>query len=313
MATTSANWAEAMLPIVREIYTLSGEKEKDYIAEICGRSTSKLQSERTLGIGGRTYMKEWNDAGRTAAGAYQDTEKGHYNTYTHKKFVDAAAIERDWIDDNQYDKIYREIRGLRRNGHNTQQYHFSELFNTAWAGESSALGSLLLADGKPLASTAHTYNSAGSGGTFSNSNTSLALSGPNLEAVRTAILTTWKDDKNNLLNLNPDDFLLLVPTALRETALVIAGSDGKPNTTDNNINVWKGSIDVVEWPRLTDTTAWFVIVKPQARDLCHWYDRRALDISDHVDFNSEQALYKIIGRWSFGSDAPPAWVYCAKG
>ena len=309
MATTSARWAEAMLPIIREIYTLSGGKEKDFIAEICGRETSKLQSERTMGIGGRTYMKEWNEVGRTAAGAYQDTEKGHYNTFTHKKYVDAAAIERDWIDDQQYEKIHREIRGLRKNGTNTQQHHFASMFNNAWSGAAAHL----LTDGFPLAYTAHTYNADGTGGTFSNSNTSLALSAPNLETIRTTIQTTWKDDKGNLLNLDPDDFLLLVPSALRETALVIANSDGKPNTTDNNINVWKGSIDVIEWPRLTDATAYFVIVKPQARDLCHWYDRRALDISDHVDFNSEQALYKIVGRWSFGSDCPPAWVYCAKG
>lgn len=309
MATVSANWAEAMLPIIREVYTLAAGTEKDYIAEIVGREKSTLQSERTLGVGGAGLMKEWNSVGRTAAGAFQDVEKGWETTYIHKKYVDARAIERDWMDDKQYAKIAREVRNLRRGGYNTQQYHFAEFLNSAVSGASSYFGKLTLADGYPLGYDKHTYNEAGTGGTFCNLATSTLLSADNLESIRTKIITEWKDDKGNLLNIDPDDFLLVVPTALRKTALVIADSDREPDTTDNNVNVWKGAIDVLEMPRLTSPTTWFIVVKSRAGDLCHWYDRRPLGLSNTVDFLSEQIWSKLIGRWSLGSDCPPAWIY----
>uniref|UniRef100_A0A6M3IEP6 Putative capsid protein n=1 Tax=viral metagenome TaxID=1070528 RepID=A0A6M3IEP6_9ZZZZ len=301
----SENWAQAMLPTLREIYRLGADKEKDYIAAICGRKSSKLQRETTLGIGARGLMKKWNDVGRTTP--YADTEKGHETTYIHEKYVDGASIDRDWVEDNQYDKIEREVRNLRREGHNTQQHHFASMFNNAF----SAIAGYTLADGKPLASATHTYNAAGTGGAFSNY-AALALNSDNLETVRTAVVTGWKDDQGNLLNTDAGDLMLLVPTALRKTALVIADSDGEPDIADNNVNVWKGSIDVMECPRLTDTTSWFVIVKNAARDLCHWYDRRPLGFSSTVHFDTEAALYRIIGRWSYGSDCPPAWVYCCR-
>ena len=310
MAIVSANWSEAMLPIIGEIYTLAGGKEKDYIGEITGRSRSTLQSERTLGVGGAGYMKEWNDAGRTAAGAFQDVDKGWETIYTHKKYVDARAIERDWMDDKQYEKIATEVRNLRRGGYTTQQYHFAEFLNSAVSGASGYFGSMLLADGFPLAYTAHTYNAAGTGGTFRNLRTGTALTADNLEARRTEILTEWKDDKGNLLNIDPDDFLLVVPSALRKTALVIADSDHEPDTTDNNVNVWNGAIKVLEMPRLTSAVTWFIVIRSKAKELCHWYDRRNLDLSNTVDFLSEQIWSKIIGRWSLGSDCAPAWLYC---
>lgn len=302
----SDNWAEAMLPTLREVYELSGGKERDYIAEICGRSTSTLQYEQTLGIGSIGLMDNWDDVGRTTS--YEDVEKGHKTTYTHDKFVKAVTIERDWVDDNQYTKIANIIKDVRRSGHNTQQHQFAALFNNAWNADSD----YALADGYSLAYDSHTYNSAGTGGTFDNNATSTALTADNLEAIRTKILTDWKDDKGNLLNIDPEDLILLVPTALRKTALVIADSDGEPDVSDNNVNVWKGAIDVIEWPRLTSTTAWFVIVRSQARKLCHWYDRRPISFSSNIDWDTEAARYRIIGRWSKGSDCPPAWVYCCK-
>ncbi len=308
MAIVSANWAEAMLPIIDEVYTLEAGKEQDFIKELIGRSPSTLQSERTLGVGGTPLMKKWNDAGGTAAGAFQDVRKGYYTTYTHEKWVDARAIERDWYDDKQYERIYNEVRDLRSGGYKTQQAHFAAFLNSAVSGAHAYFGDMTLADGFPLAYTAHLYNSASAGGTFSNLSTSTALTPDNLETVRTTILTSWKDDQGQPLNIDPNDLVLVVPSAYRKMALTIADSDNEPETTDNNVNVWKGSIDVVEMPRLT-SGRWMVISRSQAKKLCHWYDRRNLDLSNTVDWLSEQIWSKNVGRWSLGSDCAPAWIY----
>jgi len=32
-----------------------------------------------------------------------------------------------------------------------------------------------------------------------------------------------------------------------------------------------------------------------------WFDRRKADFADEVDFDSEMAKYRVVGRWSFGA------------
>ena len=127
-----------------------------------------------------------------------------------------------------------------------------------------------------------------------------ALNATNLEAARTA-MKGWKDDKGNLLAIEPR--LLIVPPALRKAALVIADSTGEPDISDNNINVWKGSVDVIEFDFLTSSTAWFLADPERLKAFLHWYDRRIAKLEmDKEQFNSEVGAYKVVARLSAGFD-----------
>ncbi|OPX93988.1 MAG: Mu-like prophage major head subunit gpT [Pelotomaculum sp. PtaB.Bin104] len=99
----------------------------------------------------------------------------------------------------------------------------------------------IVADGKPIASAAHT--SAGYDGTQSNLHT-LELSEENLETVCQAMFDL-KDSNGDPANLQPDT--LVVPTALRKKGLEIIGGEGKVDTADNNPNIYHGSMRLIVW------------------------------------------------------------------
>ncbi len=113
----------------------------------------------------------------------------------------------------------------------------------------------------------------------------------------------WTDDKGNLMAINPDT--LIVPSALRKAALVIADSDKEPDTADNNVNIWRGSLNVIEWDFLTNPKAWFMVDMERMKNFLNWYDRRIAKLEiDKQNFDTEVGKYKVVNRFSFGWDDP---------
>ncbi len=136
------------------------------------------------------------------------------------------------------------------------------------------------------------------------------LNATNLEKARNA-MKAWTDDKSNLLAVNPDT--LIVPSNLRKAAQVVADTDKEPDTTDNNINIWKGSVDVVEFDFLTDPNAWFLVDSERMAAFLHWYDRRVAKLEqDKENFNSEVSAYKVVNRFSRGWD-DWSWIIGSTG
>ena len=120
----------------------------------------------------------------------------------------------------------------------------------------------------------------------------------------------WTDDKGNLLAINPDT--LIVPPALRKAALVIADSDKEPDSIENNVNIWKGSVNVIEFPFLKNPTAWFLVDMSRMKNYLNWFDRRKAKLEkDKLDFDTEVAKYKVVARFSFGWD-DASFVFGAK-
>lgn len=284
---TSANWGEILLPGLRRIFNQHLENKKDYIPVLYNREDSTKAQEFNLGTGNLGLMEAWNQA---TGVAYEDISKGFKATYTHQKLSKGIKIERELWDDEMYGEMRKRVRSLAQTVYNTRQYHAAKPFND---GFSTFLGP----DGKALFATDHP-KAPSSGSVQSNVGTD-TLTAANLEKVRTA-MKGWTDDKNNLLGINPD--LLIVPPALRKTALVIADSDKEPDGQLNNVNVWKGSITVIEFDFLTDANNWFVADTSRMKNFLNWYDRRKAKIEMEKEFDTEEAKYKTVGRWSYGID-----------
>lgn len=279
MTMASANWAELMEPGLKAIFNRHMKKLPDYRKQLFSVQTSTKQVETTLGTGNLGVMDEWSASGNQVS--YEDVNKGFKQTYTHSKFSKGLQLERELVDDDQYSEITKRTNLLAQAVYYTYQTKAASVFNNAFSG--SYLGS----DSKPLCSDSHPV-SPGSATTYDNNGT-LALNADNLETVRTAMMA-WKDDKGNLLAVNPDT--ILVPPALRKAALVIADSDGEPDVSDNNVNVWKGSLKVIECPFLTDSNAWFVMDSMRQKAFLRWFDRRIPQLErqkDKEDFDTEVA------------------------
>lgn len=295
----SENWQELMLPILRRIFDKHKKKLKDFVPVIYNVETSTKALEQHMGIGSLGLMTPWDESGRQVA--YEDIHKGFLATYRHKKYSKGLEIERELPEDDQYGEIKKRVRILTRTAYYTRQFYaasvFNNAFNVTYPGP----------DKVALCSTAHPYSPTNSA-TFGNYGdpdslgTALKLNADNVEKVRNAMME-WKDDKANLLGITPDT--LLVPPRLRKPAMVIADTDKEPDTSDNNVNIWHGSLDVIEWPFLTDATAWFMVDRERMKDYLNWFDRRTAKLQqDKEVFDSEVGKYKVVNRFSFGWDEP---------
>lgn len=296
----SDGWDELMLPGLRTILNKHLKKKKDYVGELYSVDKSTKQAEYNLGTGSLGIMDEWDASNKQVS--YEDVNKGYKTTYMHKKYSKGLTLERELVEDDQYGEIKKRVRLLSQSVYYTRQFYgaltFNEAFNSTFAGP----------DGVALCSASHP-NSPVDSTTQSNIGTG-KLNATNLEAARTA-MKGWRDDKGNLLAVNPDT--LIVPSALRKPALVIADSSGEPDVTDNNINVWKGSVNVIEFDFLNDINSWFLVDKERMAAFLHWYDRRIAKLEmDKENFNSEVGAYKVVARFSKGFDEW-SWIYGSTG
>ena len=288
MAIVSDNWAELLTPGLRGIFGQHQKQMKDYIADIFNVEPSSKAFEKFLGTGELGIMDEW-----TGSVSYEDFEKGFPATFTHKKYSKGMQLERELVDDDQYAEIKARTKKLSRVTYYTRQIHGASVFNNAFAAGYPG------PDGKALCASDH-LKVPGSVATFSNLG-ALELTADNVETTRTNALA-WTDDKANKILTQLDT--LVVPSALRKKALIIAETDEEPDTTEHGVNVWKGNLKVIEWPFLTDANAWFMLDSARAKEELLWFDRRKPDFSNQVDFDTEIAKYKVIGRWSFGWLSP---------
>ena len=286
----SDNWDELMLPGLRTIFNQQIKKSKDFVGELFTVEKSTKQAEFNQGIGSLGMMDEWGASKNQVS--YEDVNKGYKASYVHRKYSKGLTLERELVEDDQYGEIKKRVRLLTQSVYFTRQYYgallFNEAFNATYAGP----------DAVALCSASHPYSPVNAA-VQSNAGTAV-LNATNLETARTAMMG-WKDDKGNLLVVEPD--LLIVPPALRKAALVIADSTGEPDVSDNNVNIWHGSVDVVEYKFLTSSTAWFLADKTRMNAFLHWYDRRIAKLEmDRENFNSEVGAYKVVNRFSYGHD-----------
>jgi hypothetical protein len=293
----SDNWGDFLLPILRRIFDKHLKPMKDFLPVLYNVENSKKAQEFTHGVGSMGLMDEWEASGRQVS--YETVHPGFKATYTHMKFSKGLPIERELLDDALYPEVKKQVRKLADSKYYTYQYHVFRPFNECL--------SFIGPDKVPLASTEHPlgpYNST----TWSNYGTGLTLNATNVELVRNR-MKEWKDDKGNLLLINPDT--LLVPKSLRKPALVVADTDKEPDTAENNVNIWKGSVNVIEGDFLTNSNMWFFIDMNRMKQFLTWFNRRIPVLQqDKENFDTEVSRYKLVGRWSYGFD-DPSFVYVA--
>ena len=150
-------------------------------------------------------------------------------------------------------------------------------------------------DGLPWFDGAHTLSGASS--TYSNINTSLALTEANLETVLTAMRSTNAvDERGDRIVVRPTH--LIVPPALIFTANKILQSVQLPGSPNNDINPLQGALIPVSWRALTDTasaSAYWVI---QAQRGLRVYDSGVPILRQYEHMNGD---ISIIAEFQFGA------------
>lgn len=133
-----------------------------------------------------------------------------------------------------------------------------DVFNYAFTAQSSLPSNIFgYGDGKPMCSTLHPRKDGGSAQSNASA-TGVTFTDDNVEIGRIALLRA-KDDRGKPISGGSGKLILLVPEELAKAAKVLAQTDRKIETANNNINVYDGIFTVVVSKLLTSSTAWFLI------------------------------------------------------
>lgn len=162
-------------------------------------------------------------------------------------------------------------------------------------------------DGVILASSAHPTRAG------NQSNVPVTPADLSEAALEQAIIdiTNFTDDRGLRIMVQPEK--LIIPVSLQFTAERILKSQLRSASADNDINAVKnmGLInDVLVNPYLTSQSAWFV--KTDVPDGMIFFNRKDMEIDSDNDFDTENAKFKGIMRFSQGwSDF--RGLYCVNG
>ena len=220
---------------------------------------------------------------------YQRLERGYEVEYVPDAYVSGFQVEREMYDDNQYDFVFSSANEMGTAFGRRTRKDAASVFNNAFAAGTTGY------DAVPLCSASHP-RSRTDATTVSNTLTTALTS----DSLETAITTMqgFDDDNGEYIVILPDT--LVVPIALRKTALEIAGSEYTPENANMTRNVYDGAMQVIVDPYLTSTTAWFVVDSTMSRKYLKWYNRVMPEFGSTEDFDSFIYKYRGYQRYSFG-------------
>ena len=285
MAVNRGSFADLLTPGFRQIFDDKYSETPMVMDKLYHMNTSAKDTEKDSAVTG------FGLAVQTSEGApidYEDPIQMYDTTYTHLKYTKGFKITKEMYDDDLYGIMNKRPAALGKAMRRTAEDLASKVFINAFS--TSYLG----ADGLPLCSTKH--NRADGGTVQSNAHTSgITLTETNLETGLLA-MRGQKDDKGMKIDVYPDK--ILVPPALRKTAHLIIDSPMRSGTADNDMNVYKGSLDIIDWIYLTSTTAWFLIDSSEHE--LNWFWRERPQFKSDELFDTEYAVYKSTMRLSRG-------------
>jgi len=298
MAMTRAQFISLLTEGLREVFFNQYKEPAPIYSQIFDVQSSKKYQEVLMSVSGLGMLAPKAESEPIT---YEDITEGYNKTFTHSAFAKGIRISRELMDDELYGTMKNMAKALAQAGKRRVEYDHAYVFNNA-TGTGYTGG-----DGLALLSTSHTLAGV-PGTTWSNYSASTDLSITSLQTAFTA-MRRMKDDKGQLIMLTPAT--LLIPPELEMTAYEILESNGKPYTADNEVNFFKGKLNVVVWPYITDTNCWFVLCnKSELAPVS--YNRVPMDVSRDTDFETDDLKIKAYTRYSLGW-LDPRFVYGSMG
>jgi hypothetical protein len=255
--------------------------KKSLIPEMFDMISSDNAYEAIGEIVGSPTFREWK-----GQFTYGDVQEGNSKVFTPIVWEAGRAFDRFTLSNAKLIDLKNQVDKFTTAGLRLREQICAGFFNNATSTSFTVNGRTITnttADGQALASASHT----GVVYTTAQDNTGTdTLTEANLESAIQAIFA-YKDDDGNECNLQPDT--LVVPTALRQTAIELIGGPGKVNTANNNPNIFHGSMKLIVWPYFKKASTatghpWFVMDSEAAKQSMKFINR--LESGDMVDIQS---------------------------
>ena len=295
MASVRPQWPDILDPAFRKVWGDEIRQLPQMGLTIFNVDTSVKNIEKDTSATGLSKAVQLSEG---QALVYEDPVEGFNVTYTHRKFGAATSVSQELYEDDQFGVIFRRARDLANEKIRTNEQIAADIFNYGFTTGGGGYAPFTGPDALALFSTAHTREDGGA--TQSNSITG-DLNEENLENVLVSMRQTL-DGKGQGMLIEPDT--LLVPPALEKEAYILLNSQGRVGTANNDINPYKGRLDIKCWNYLSaafggSDTAWFVYDR-KVHQLT-WFNRsdRGIEGPDW-DFDTKTARWSEIWRLSNG-------------
>ncbi len=308
MTIARANFPDLLDPAFRKIYT-DAEKELPYMyTQIFNVVNSTKNLEKDSSVSGLGTLIEKPEG---AAITYEDILQGYDVTYTHKTFGLGTIITKEMMDDDQFNVIRRRASNLAISVNRSIELTAADVLNGGFTAGGAGKAKFITGyDTKALFATDHPRSD---GGTAISNTTTADLAEDSLETALIAMRST-KDDKGQMMLVRPDT--LVVPPALEKEARILLETTGRVGSAINDINVFKGRLDLKVWDYLGtgnangSDTQWFILDSKSHKLM--WFWRQRPNLENETDFDTKNIKYSVDARWSCGfSD----WrgIYGSKG
>jgi phage major head subunit gpT-like protein len=295
MASLRSQWPDILDPTFRTIYGNEVKQLPTKYADIFNTFTSKKNIEKDSSASGLSRLVQ---RAENAAITYEDEAQGYDVTYTHLTFSGGTSVSREMWEDDQFSVMQRKPQNLARAMVYTKEQFGADIFNYGFTSGGGGSATFTAGDAVALFSSAHPRTD---GGTNQSNTITSDLAEDSLESVLVAMRGTL-DDKGQPQLIQPDT--LLVPPALEKEAMILLNSTGRVGTANNDVNPYKGKLNLVVWDFLGASnggsdTAWFVLDKSFHQ--INWYNRTDHGIEGpFTDFDTKNAKWSVDARWSAG-------------
>ena len=228
-------------------------------------------------------------------------DKSYTTSVVYNNYGGRVEITANQIEDQDFASELDAMKDFSRTMNQSVDESAVQLFNGGFATTTAVNGYEMTwyGDAKPQFSTVHPTTTVG-GSTQSNaSSTGIKLSHDNLETGRLA-LTLQQTDNGRPLTLTSKP-TLVVPVILEKTGRETINSDLVPESANNAINVFRGSMDLVSTAFLDSgnggsNTAWFLL--NVQRHFLFYETRKEKSLESDMNINNRVTTHTVHARWA---------------
>jgi hypothetical protein len=293
MVAIIGNFSDLLDPRFQRIYNEEYEKHPDMIDNFYAKATAKLYTERFSSVG---TLPDVGAFGGMVT--YNDVSQGYDTAVTPLEFAAGFQVQRRLFDTDQFFIIDSKPKALAQSFWRTRQSYAARPFNNAFSVDTFFANN---SENVAMCSNSHTTTSGASTASGFDNLTTASLSATSLAAMRKQMIG-FRGDQAEPIAMMPDE--LIIHPDLYDVAYEIVGSQGKPDTANNNANVHYGQYKVTEWQGfLTDSNNYFLVDSSMMKSWgLVWLEPVSPEFAFVEDFDS------LIGKWRTYGVFGNAWL-----
>jgi len=284
----------------RKIYSDEYGKYKVYFEQLFQIENSDRDEEKYSGVAGHGLMTPIDENGS----ADIDKRIPDYSVdLVNQTYALSSQISYERFQDDRFGEIKKEASMLGEVARKTPDVYAADAFKNGFTTTDRFGNSQLAADGVRFFSTIHLKSKDAATTTMSNASAAgITLTEDNLETGSVAVREQLNEQG---LIANCAAQILLVPPKLSKQARIITESTQRPDTANNDINIYKGgSLTVVEWPELGaaaggSDTAWYLLDPAKSKLIFQWREKPTV-FPVEFEKNPYRYVYDCLARWEYG-------------